>query len=91
MVINVRATRRGGSDKVWRGREEEDGAGGGTRIARSRCAALYTIGYEVAVTCSWPADDVTHSVTRAPIDYTEGIPHTSVGPFDRRSILGLRL
>lgn len=36
--------------------------GGDARLARSRCAALYTIGYEVAVTCSRPTDD--HSVTR---------------------------
>ena len=52
----------------------EDAEGGGTRIARSRYAVLYTIGYEVAVTCSWPADDVTYSVTRASIDYIGGSP-----------------
>lgn len=58
-VINVQATRRGGSDEVWRGH-------GVVRAesARLRCAALYTIGYEVVVTCPWPTDDVTHSVTR---------------------------
>lgn len=45
------------------------------RSLASRYAALYTIGYEVAVTCSRPADDITHSVTRASIDYTgEGSP-----------------
>jgi len=77
VVINVRATRRAGRAKFG-----EDAEGGGTRIARSRCAALYTIGYEVAVTCSWLADDVTHSVTRTSIDYTRS-PPWDIGPFDR--------
>lgn len=45
--INVQASRRGGSAKVWRGRALEERS----RLALRR-AALYVIGYEVAVTCA---------------------------------------
>lgn len=55
--------------------------------------ALYTIGYEVAVTCSWPADDVTRlgytSLDRLYRDFSR---HRSVHLTPPcRSILGPRL
>lgn len=66
-VINVQATRRGGSDEVWRGH-------GVAERSRLACAALrfIRIGYEVVVTCPWPTDDVTHSVTRSTIPEISG-------------------
>lgn len=88
-VINVRPTCRGGSGQVWRGHGVEMRGRLARSLARSRCASLYTIGYEVAVTCSWPTDDVTHLGYTASINYT-GILRTSVSPFSRSSILGPR-
>lgn len=59
-----RGYKRAGNSPRRVGRSLARTRGGGAESARLRCAALYTIGYEVVVTCPWPTDDVTHSVTR---------------------------
>lgn len=74
----MRPTCRGGSGEVWRGHGVE------MRGRLARAALLYTIGYEVAVTCSRPTDD--RSVTR-PRSTIPGFPRTLVGTFKRSGIL----
>lgn len=61
-VQSGRGYKRAGNSPRRVGRSLARTRGGGAESARLRCAALYTIGYEVVVT--WLTDDVTHSVTR---------------------------